>query len=173
MDINYDEIIEFRIIEKLDSSIVYVGMYGEDFFFTPQGDNKWVFSSHTLHLDDIHVDDIDKRRILIHYCIYGNPDFNYKKAFLSRIDNSYKMTKKIYNKYLEAKDDKYLKLLSQEINNISAYKLSKKHFKDWIIAGYDTGLTDVPKDKIKIFLKLYKASKKKKKRVCQMTSKNK
>ncbi len=159
MDMNFDEMIEFRIIERFDSSIVYVGMYGEDFFFTSQGDNKWVFSSHTLHLEDIHVDDIDKRRILIHYCIYGNSDFNYKKAFLSRIDNSYKMTKKIYNKYIETKDVKFLKLLFQEIDYISTYRLSKKHFKDWIIAGYDTDLPDIPKEKIRLFLKLFKASK--------------
>ena len=165
MDIKklHDEVekqMNYRIIETMDKSIMYCGKYGEDLFFTSLGDNKWVFSSITLGIFDLDLDDGNKWRLLLNFCDKGNDDFNYKKLSLVRSQNSCEMLDKIYDDYLRTKDDKYFDLLTQELYYVNSYELSKTHFKDWIIAGAHRSLDDVSKDKIKLFLALRKKIKK-------------
>ena len=152
--------MNYRIIETMDKSIMYCGKYGEDLLFTSLGDNKWVFSSLSLGIYDLDLDEGNKWRLLINFCYRGNNDFNYKRISIVRTQNTCKMLDKIYEDYLKNNDDIYLELLENEINYFNSYKLSKTHFKDWIIAGAHRSLDDISKDKIKLFLSLRKKIKK-------------
>ena len=143
----------------------YVGRYGELItIYWIEESKHWVFNNQTAGLFDVYInDDSAIHKLLMHYCLKGNQDFNYKKNRLSRTMYLNNFIHKIYDKYVNTKDNKLLTIIERTIKDLEIFKLNKTHFKDWIIAGAHRGLDEVPKEEIQFFLKMRKKAKKQKK----------
>ena len=155
MDFNL-EMFDDRIIYSDKDFYIYAGMYGEDLMFSYVEETKqWHFSSLVLDVFDLKFGDEGKLLLLIIYCFNGIKDFNIKKSNCRDLQ-SVKIVRKFYNEYKKTNDSRYLNLLKREIEHICYYVRKKRKFSDWIIAGDDKSLDEVPKEKIDLFLNIRK-----------------
>ncbi len=155
MDFNL-EMFDDRIIYSDKDFYIYAGMYGEDLMFSYVEETKqWHFSSLVLDVFDLKFGDEGKLLLLIIYCFNGIKDFNIKKSNCRDLQ-SVKIVRKFYNEYKKTNDSRYLNLLKREIEHIFYYVRKKRKFIDWIVAGYDKSLDEVPKEKIDLFLNIRK-----------------
>ena len=140
----------------------YVGRYGELItIYWVEESKHWVFNNQTANLFDIYInDDLAIHKLLMHYCMKGNLDFDYKRKGSCRDMYLYEFIHKIYDKYVITKNQKLLTIMERTIKDLEIFQLNKTHFKDWIIAGPSRGLGEVPKEEIQFFLKMRKKVKK-------------